>query len=247
MDKFYNYYRSSCLDALESYGFRFKRNNCYRVIGDVFQSFYLNCSKYGFRCTVEFGVVPLCSGITRESLPYLNGMLDLGRASKGYPFFEYFEKTDSSMQSCIEEIIRCVNSTLKPFFERAVDCRSAYAETIRVKRIYLPEAESDILTDYNEYCMLLKIGDYERALMYLEAMEKQLLINYTTLLDNRTKPDLEAQYVNKINTGLQIVQERIVNLSSYNLEYINNFVAANERKSRTSLGLPPDPPDIPTQ
>lgn len=89
MDSFLKIYKEYCKDEFEKYGFKRCKNNHYRVVNDVLQTFLLHRSIYGYNCTVEFGITPLCYGIDKDHKCSVGGIYNLRMFEGGVEWWEY--------------------------------------------------------------------------------------------------------------------------------------------------------------
>jgi hypothetical protein len=253
-----------CQDIFREYGFKRSKNNYWRVVNDVFQSFCLNQFRGGRGFEVEFGIIPLCCAIETEQLSSLSGnyqlsvlsqnrlrqsISNLNRANQSATmrvFFGYEVNTIEGIADCMNLLQTCMKEDLLAFFERSTECSSAYREVTLFEASYLPQSELDLLTDNTKYFMLLKMESYSLAAQYLEQIKAQNLNAYHSNLElaqsiqHPTSSSiylLSNEYSARIKSDIASLEEQIEHLKSNDKQWIFQFISTNERKSRIALGL----------
>ena len=102
MDYFLKQYKKICKEQFSGYDFKSYKNNHYRIINDVFQSFELHRSVYGDSCTVHFGALPMCrmSPIDASTCPAMH----LKMFENDFSWFPYDNKSEESINDCVNEL-----------------------------------------------------------------------------------------------------------------------------------------------
>lgn len=252
-------YKARCREEFYQYGFKSHGNNHFRIINDVYQDFLLFRSMSGYECKIQFTIFPLCYGLDKRYkcggyLGFESGgpyrewgwMFNTGerKESRGW-MFEYDRNSEKSIKNCVEEMISYIKTKIIPFLERGSDSASAYKEIRSLKDSILGGREgNEYIYDDDDrmYCMLLKMGDYDKAVEYLKREideYKNLIEEYENLNEDRDETYISPEEKN------QEFKEKIVNLeeemrhvSQRDMDYINKFIKTNERKSLESLLTP---------
>ena len=223
-------FRDECKCFREQYGFRSYRAYHYRVINDVFQSFYLHKSVSGEDCTVEFRIAPLCAGKLYANKTSC-GSEHLKQFENDFSWFEYDRNNEKNIDDCVNTMIKYMKKYLMPKFERASNSLGALYEC----EDFL-ENHKMVHNFYLFYCLSLKSGLYDKAIEYSEKQIAQIRFAYNRNLGfwgNTMSEDYKNRLFNEILT----IEHRIEMVSSRNMEYIDNFIETNEREALEELGL----------
>jgi len=240
MGYFLKTYKDICKNEFGKYGFKSYRNNHYRVINDVFQSFGLHRSVYGWDCTIEFTIAPLCGETKLEKTTC--GADHLKMFEGVYEWFPYDRNSEDSMKSCILDMVSYMHKYLMPYFEKGDSCKSAYNvigefEVVSRAKIEKQEGIKEFsLYSYIRACMALKNGDYDKAYEHFKVVEAQWLDAYKTNSETY-KEKIDPEYVKRYEAKLAELREKIRRISEHDMDYINNFIWENERDSLINLGL----------
>lgn len=227
MDYFIKTYKTRCKEEFGRYGFKSFRNNHYRVINDIYQSFTLHRSVSGSHCNVIFGIIPL-------SVEY-----DLDKTSvhpwrvsdfeDGRPWFTYDRTSNASIEKCIDDMIICVNRYLIPIFEKATDCEAAYFSMIEHDNVFEGNA-------YEKFCICLKIENYGNAQKYLQEVIKQhkdaFARNREVLGNNMTQ-----EYIQKTEEEISEKQRLLEMIDSMNYDAVQNWLLENEKRNKLNLKI----------
>lgn len=155
-----------------------------RISNDVIQAFALKRYSYGSRCSVEFGIFPLC--LPQPVFFFAGGyMLDqfiveLYEKNSGWIFDV---NSDDSITDCVNSISQAIDSYLIPFFDACVDCKSSLSGLIKLEEILEKNRQQVLqlmgisdsavpwqersLFDYRKFFMALKLHDFGYARQYL--------------------------------------------------------------------------------
>ena len=216
-----------CVKEFDKLGFKNYKNNFYRVVNDVFQSFGLHNSVSGDSCTVEFGVFPLCCGniIKKEH----TGANHLKVFENNYSWFKY----DRSSMKCIEKtvnlIIKYIKKYLIPFFENANNSRDAYFEICNFQKKYQNEI---LMSDHVLFYCALKSGMYNLAIEHLKAQKAHTLLAYNR---NIQCFEMGVEYENKIKTKLHYIENCIAIIERSDFECIEKMISENESCALVNL------------
>jgi hypothetical protein len=216
MRTFTSYYNELCKKHLKPLGFKGKPQFRYRVVNDMLQYVQLDKVRWVSEYRIYFQVAPLCAGIKGLDVGlFARGAEgDLGWMA-GQVFGNYYanEESEEDMEKCAAMVEDAFIRYLLPFFNTAVNCKSAYAASREVYDAkYAGMKNYSILSSDYEMYMLLKTGDYEMALKYAEAFRECCL---------------DTAF------GIELVER----IRSNDTAWINNLLAQNERKSRITLGF----------
>ena len=227
MDYFIKEYKRLCKEIFGVYGFKVHKNNHFRVVNDIFQSFNLHRSVSGDSCTVEFSIIPLSVGYDLDKT-FVNPF-HLKKFENIYEWFHYDRNSSDSIDMCITDMFAYMKKYLMPIFEKADDSRSAYLVMCEYNDVF--DGNS-----YERFCMCLKFGDFESAKVHIEAVilqHKQAYKRNKKALGDKISQDyiqkMERKIAEKRNL-LKLIEER-----DYNT--IQEWLAANENKNRQNLGI----------
>lgn len=243
-------YKSRCREEFKQYGFKSYGNNHYRIINDVYQDFLLFRSMSGFDCRIHFTVIPLCEGIDERYKcggywAFESGELggEWGwtfktgehKESRGW-MFEYNRNSEESIRNCVEEMISYIKTKIIPFLEIGCDSTSAYREIKLLKNSYAgsrEQREYDLMDDYRMYCMLLKIGNYDKAIEYF----RQRIKGYQDSIEDKFADHISSdEEKEELKIKIAETEEQIRLISDH--DYVNNFIETNEQKSLENLLTP---------
>ena len=173
------FFHAECRARDKSIGFARKRSGYWRIKNDLLQTFTLQFSRDGREGRVSFGVYPLCMNITEpddHGLYYLHEFSLECRIRHKWSF----DKTEcNTVSECLLPVFQMIDSDLMPFFETAIDCSSAFAETLRIEYVFESNRkeylrlgnivdmadpfEVRILWDPARFYMALRLHNYEWA------------------------------------------------------------------------------------
>lgn len=220
-------YKIKCKEEFGEYQFKPYKNNYYRIINDVFQSFNLHISTSGSSCTVEFGIIPLSVSydLNKTSVsPY-----HLKNFENCNNWFDYDRNSLASIDMCIDSMISYMKKYLMPLFNKATDCKTAYAIMCEYDRIF--ENNS-----YERYCMCLKFGDYDNAKKHLDEVIRKIEIAF-----ERNKKAFEdeniIEYIQKIEKKLSVHRALLKQIDDKDYQGIQMWLVANENKNKQNLGF----------
>ena len=242
MDLFLKTYANECKKHFAHLGFRRSGNTHWRVINDVYQAFFLQRRAKDGSCQLLFGTIPLCIGI--ESHYVRDGSL-LTFQPTHFPdcnllSWTYLTNSEDSIASCVRRIMMFIQKYLLPYFERGIDCLSAYNEN-RKFYIYMQQRldETDIddrifMGDYPEFCMILKSREYAFAEEYM-AMAIASKKRHLSYIIQEASPS-EAYIADK---NMKIAQDvaTLERISVHDEAFIQDWIETNELKSLKALGL----------
>lgn len=219
MDDLLKIYKDECKKHCSQFGFKSYKNSFYRVINDVKQTFELRRFKYGCRCTVEFGIVPLCYKINskNDGVGYELGLLDDSKR-----IWEFNPADAASITQSAFNLAACTINWLIPFFEKGQTSSDAYTVICQLEK----KAFGSIhLNDYVKYCMALKIGRYDAALLHLKSIEAQWEKAYNDRVINGYLTD---EYAERKKKEFEELRREIRYLSKQDICYIDRFINDNE-------------------
>ena len=227
MDYFINIYKKRCKEEFSKYGFKSFRNNYYRVVNDIFQSFTFHRSVSGNDCNTIFGIVPLSVEYKLDKTfvnPYRVSDFEDNR-----PWFNYDRSLDSSVEKCIDDMISCMNKYLMPVFEKAVNCESAYFTIIKYDNVFKGNA-------YEKSCMCLKSGDYKNAKKHLQEVIEQ---NENAFRRNKEAlgNDITQEYIQKMEGKIYQKKMLLKLIDNKNYIAIQKLISENEKINRLNLGI----------
>ena len=227
MDRFISIYKKRCKEEFSKYGFKTFRNNYYRVVNDIFQSFTFHRSVSGNDCNTIFGIVPLSVEYNLDK-SFVNPCRVTDFEDKR-PWYNYDRNSETSVEKCINEMILCMDKYLMPIFEKAVDSESAY----------LIIAENDNVfkgNSYERFCMCLNFGDYEKAKMHLQEVIEQhknaFARNKEALGNNITQ-----EYIQKMETKILEKEALLKLIDNKDYNAIQTFISENEKRNKLNLGI----------
>lgn len=231
MDYFLKNYKHHFKEALAQYGFKTYNKAFYRIKNDVMQYFLLHrWVPYGRSCTIDFDIYPLCMGVDKSY--FVSATFDVTTLKGLNNWWEYDPKSEKSISDVTKKMLTATIDHLIPFFERAVDCRSAYNEICKLqKKLY----GQIVMHDYSMVYFNIKIGCFNKAIEHLKAIEDQINEDDSDTL-SRLGPEDKKEYIAKKNKSLWEIREFIKVISLPDINYINQLVAKNEESSSVNLG-----------
>lgn len=215
-------YKNECSKIVLPLGFKSYKNSFYKITNDVKQTFELRRFRSGWQCTVDFGILPLCYKINNKNdgVSYELGLLDGSRQ-----LWEYNPNDEESIKNSINSLVMYMNEWLIPFFENGKTCVEAYEMICNLEKRVFGQVH---MNDYVKYCMALKTGMYDIALLHLKAIEKQWGNAYKDRLENGY---LTEEYAKKKKTEFEELRKEISCVSKKDINYIANFITKNEEYS----------------
>ena len=252
MDYLIKTYIDACTPELLKCGFARKNKAFVRVVNDVMQILVFEKLRSGRNCRVRFSIVPLCLRIEKEYIVdgvysrYLR-QFELAN-SREYDDWEYDPKSEESMDKCIKEIIRYINSYLLPLFDRANSCETALPELIKLEKLFndirleglrrsgikdgaCPGAEFNLI-DSVKYYMALRIGDYDFALKSRGALLQQNVDAYNSVLEMGF---MTEEVKRRREEGIANLREDISRLERRDEASIRQLITENEAYSLSNL------------
>lgn len=220
-------YKKRCKEEFGKYGFNLYSNNHYRVINDVFQSFNLHRSVSGSDCTVQFGIIPLSVAYDLDKTS--GNPCHLKKFENSGHWFNYDRNSLTSIDMCITNMFAYMKKYLMPLFEKAEDCKSAYAAICEYDHVFAGNS-------YERFCMCLKFGDYEAAKFHLEAVicqhERAYKRNKEVFGENITQ-----DYVQKMEKKISEKQRLLKLIEGEDYNSIQEWLILNENRNKQNLGI----------
>ena len=237
MRTFTSYYNELCKKHLKPLGFKGEPLFRYRVVNDMIQFIQLSKVRWTSEYRVYFQVAPLCVGINKLGVDLFGGGTsgDLGWLA-GQFFGRYCvnEESEEDMEKYAMMVEDAFVRYLLPFFNTAMDCKSAYIASREVYDAkYAGSIDYSLLSNVYEMYMLLKAGDYEMALKYAETLRDMTFQCYEANKSMLSDPKYKSGLDNKSAFDIELVER----IRSNDTAWINNLLAENERKSRITLSL----------
>ncbi len=227
MDYILKEYKRRCKDEFSKYGFKSYRNNHYRIIGDIFQSFNLHQSVSGTDCNTIFGIVPLSVEYKLDK-SFVNPCR-VTDFEDNRPWYNYNRNLEASVEKCINEMILCMNKYLMPVFEKALDSESAYLTIVEHDNVFKGNS-------YERFCMCLKFGDYINAKKHLQEVieqhENAFRRNKEALGNNITQ-----EYIQKMEERISQKEKLLILIDNKDYDAIQNLMSENEKRNRQNLGI----------
>ena len=253
MNKISKYFNIICTQKYKSLGFYRNKTTFVRMREDVIQTFSLKVFHRAPVCTVEFGVVPLCSPqpfYLDAGVYELNHFFADADPQKYGSVWKFDAGSEESMVNCAKSISNAIDLHLLPLFERCYDCQSALHELIKLEELFNNNRKkylqsigtSDLaiswqersLFDHRKYYMALKIRDFTYAYRYLSHQ-----VNcYKNSLESFEKPNSPKQPAIVIDRHLSALAEYtalLKRLDSGNFSYFDNLVKSNEHQMKVLL------------
>ena len=246
-------YIQRCVETVSAYGFLRKGATFIRAVHDVVQTFTYEKLSSGRECRVLFSVLPLCLRIEKG---YMDGFayshelrkFEVQQNNEGGDRWKYDPKSEDSIDSCVEEIIRYIKKYLLPFFEKANNSHTAFRELIQVEERFdanrkrglklsgimdrAKPIEERILLDTVIYYLALKNDDYAFALQCRQALEQQNQNAFENMLAHGYLDEKEKCSREK---SIAILQEECRRLAAGDTAYFKQILIENEAYSNRVL------------
>ena len=227
MDHFIRFYKKRCKEEFSKYGFKSFRNNYYRVVNDIFQSFTFHRSVSGNDCNIIFGIVPLSVEYKLDK-SFVNPCR-VTDFEDNRPWYNYNRNSEASVEKCINEMILCMNEYLMPVFEKALDSESAYLTIVEHDNVFKGNS-------YERFCMCLKFGDYINAKKHLQEVieqhENAFRRNKEALGNNITQ-----EYIQKMEAKIFEKRSLLKLIDNNDHDAIQRIISKNEKRNRVNLGI----------
>lgn len=232
MDLLLKTYKEKCSEEFLNYGFKTFRNNHYRVINDIFQSFNLHQSVSGGDCTVEFIILPLA--INQEIDKSTCGADHLKVFEDDFSWFSYNRNSTQSINLCVDTLIVYMKKYLMAFFENGINSKMAYKLICDFEKKH--HDKNCCIYDDAKFCLSLINQDYFSAETHLKAMIKQSEYAYARNMEVFGN-DLSTEYIN--NTIQKICDEKklLEHVKNRNVKFVEDFLLTNKKKNKKSLGI----------
>lgn len=251
-------YISYCAASYSSLGFKRHKSTYARVINDVLQTFTFKRFCSGHECTVEFGIFPLCIGLSSPDI----GVYDLRKFNvsswfEGTLGWRYEKQSQESTNICLSKIISVIDHDLIPLFNRADCSEKALRELIAVDRLFerkrleilkldgrensASDIEYRILMATEKLYFALKIKDYEYADRVLEAHLYAARKKYNEELMWHTVAKTEGQLhdktqrIEKYKTRIRSIEAMRKRVADRDDAYFEQMIQENEAFSKTHL------------
>lgn len=169
---FYQYYRNDW----HAKGFYKKNNTCFRIINDIVQNFTLEHYSMGYVCRISFGILPLSMGINdiTQGEEYELEQFDVEPLSQPSSW-AYDKKSEDDCIRCFENILYHINKYLFPFFDQAVDSKSALAGKISIEKLFnnnrLAVLKMENITDGSRLKNGINLNDDTKFYLALSAQD----------------------------------------------------------------------------
>ncbi len=227
MNKLTKLYKQKCINEFRKLGFKSYRNNFYRVVNDVFQSFGLHNSVSGNSCTVEFGVFPLCCGsiITKNH----TGANHLKVFENNYSWFKYDKNSIESIEQTVNSIIEYINKYLIPYFEKCNNSRNAYFEICNFQKKH---QEGILMFDCVLFYCALKSGMNDLAIQHLKAQKAHTIKAYNRNIECF---EMSVEYEEMIESEIHNIENRIEIIERLDFEGIEKIISENEALALKNL------------
>lgn len=227
MDYFINIYKKRCKEEFSKYGFKSFRNNYYRVVNDIFQSFTLHRSVSGSDCNTIFGIVPLSVEYKLDK-SFVNPCR-VSDFEDNRPWYNYDRTLESSVEKCINDMILCMNKYLMPVFEKAVNSESAYLTIMEHDNVFKGGS-------YEKLCMCLKFGDYINAKKHLQEVIEQ---HENAFRRNKEALgiDITQEYIQKMEVKISEKKSLLKLIVNKDYNAIQKLISENEKRNKLSLGI----------
>lgn len=244
MDNFKKLYYAQC-DKYKELGFKRVKQSYARIINDVLQVFTLKRWRFGYVCTVEFGVRPLCGYVPNYNV----GIQTLDKYKiETYGGWNYIPNNEESIEQCVRSIVETIESHMMPLFEQADCCKNAPSVLMEAERQFernrltslalegtcdrAKPFEERILLNSDYYYMALKNGDVGYAEKYLSFKIK----HYLDSLNMRTSQPYDVIESNK--EALEKYRLYLSKIEKKDIAFFDNIIKQNEGASRIMLSQP---------
>lgn len=146
MKKFIQICTKQCADIAQEVGFKQSKNVFWRVVNDMYQTFYIETFKAyaGMKnCRVGFCVIPLCAGVSAETDIRQQGLYYLKKFEPAYHFDDWqpwdgwlYNNDEKVREYCCKEITRMLKEYLIPFFEKTSQSATSLPELIALEALF---------------------------------------------------------------------------------------------------------------
>lgn len=217
-----------CKREFKQYGFKPYRNNHYRIINSIFQSFCLHRSVYGNTATVEFVILSLAQEYKIDKLTC--GADHLRKFENSAEWFLYENKSDKSIDECIVSMMGYMNKYLIPFFQYSTTSKNAYNAICELDRI-----NNSQLNEYTKLILSLKNQEYSVAELHMKNIISQSEYAY-----KRNKEvygnNISSEYVKKIEAKIKHKNQFLQRIINKDFEFLQEWLQKNEENNLQSLG-----------
>ena len=189
-----------CTEVTRQLGFNQSKNVFWRVVEDMYQSFYIETMKERSnmkKCRIGFCIIPLCAGVSakagirQQGLYYLKNFEPLYHLDDWQPWDGWlYNDEKKSKDFCCKELSRMLKGYLVPFFERTSQSTAALSELVSLEALFDdnrlslgpgrgPAIDATMGTgrlnkyDPIKYYLAVKAGDFEFALDIMEFILNQ--------------------------------------------------------------------------
>jgi hypothetical protein len=253
-------YKKTFGELLFPLGFHQHKNRFWRVTDEMYQAFSFRVSGR-LTDSITFGIEPFAMGLSIScTLEADCDRESLGVFSLTQPYWlHHIPRTEEQAVAVVDSVCAVIQSRLIPFFGRTQNCDVAYEEihalyelnrsSSWVRSRWKEPFERDVWFFGNErFYMLLKLGKLEEAQAFqLECKKKE----QNSHKDWTVHP-FDVKLFGEEEALARLLQKKRARLAPIDAaieltkhpEQVRQLIAENERKSRMSFGLPPDPPDI---
>lgn len=237
MNEFSSLFFRRATTELPLRGFKKCGKTLVRVKNDVMQNFTLKCYRGGGMCTVEFGIIPLCMGITDVSMGTYN-LSDFERFDNWI-----YDHTSTGMNQVINDILRYINEYLCPFFDRADSTQNLMNALKKIERLFEKNRLQYLLqrhmTDHTtpetkaartllnpvKYYIALKQEDYKFALMCQKALLKQNIDSLHAVCADQSFPE---EQIMERKIAINRIKGEIKKLEEVDTKYFKQTIEQNE-------------------
>jgi len=237
-----NHYKNEFQKVLKPLGFLLFKKTFYRMTNDVLQMLMLRRTETD--CTVDFAIQPLvlpidslsCEGynisqLRKGSMKEWDWVFEpstLRRQNSGGAY-ETIVFNDGSIIDIINDMLSVVVSHVIPIFGKGIDCESALNE---ISNYEASEYDAKTCAAYNagRYMWYIKLGDYEKAILGLNVILKQLHYNEYSRLHQRRIRERRLQCIrldHEIGMSDNYEKTKLEVLSRENVDtdYKNNLLS----------------------
>ena len=197
MKKFIQVCTKQCADIVQESGFKQSKNVFWRIVGDMYQTFYVETFKERAameNCRIGFCVIPLCARVSAEADIRQQGLYYLKKFEPSYHLEDWqpwdgwrYNHDEKLKEFCCKEITRMLKEYLIPFFERTSQSKTALSELIALEALFddnrlslgpgrAPAIDATggtaRLNKYDpvKYYLAVKAGDFDFALDVMESV-----------------------------------------------------------------------------
>lgn len=231
-------YFQECRARYVPLGFRRIRQTYARIINDVMQTFTFKRYSSGRKCTVEFGIFPLCQAIEYPDMGLYN-LCDFDVPTY-YADWSFDKNSEDSINACVQDICSYIDRYLLLLFAEANCSEKALPALIKldthfhnVRQISFQQRgevdhaaldwRCESLLNDEKFFMALKCGQYDYAREAAQAMiptrSPEYAQLYRSIIEHLDAGDIK--YVEDILYKHE--QESLKNLEEFRLKPITNF------------------------